>query len=92
VIGKWLNAQARVLLMDEPTRGIDIHAKEQVYRLILDLAEGGIGVVFVSSELEELLAVCHRVLVLNQGQVLADLSVNDTSLDEVLALSMKAAA
>ena len=88
VIGKWLNAQVRVLLMDEPTQGVDIQAKEQVYGLIRALARQGVATVFVSSELEELFKVCGRILVLNGGRVSADLDVRETDHARVLALSM----
>jgi sugar transport system ATP-binding protein len=88
VIGKWLNAQARVLLMDEPTRGIDIQAKDQVYRLVRDLAQQGVGVIFVSSELEEVLDVSDRILILNHGRITADIPGADAKLEHVLALTM----
>jgi ABC-type sugar transport system ATPase subunit len=88
VIGKWLNAQARVLLMDEPTRGIDIQAKDQVYRLVRDLAQQGVGVIFVSSELEEVLDVSDRILILNHGRITAEIPGADAKLEHVLALTM----
>jgi ABC-type sugar transport system ATPase subunit len=89
VIGKWLNAQVKILMMDEPTRGIDIHAKEQVYKLVRDLAERGISVIFVSSEIEEVLLVSDRVLVLNQGRIIAEMPSQEAELEQVLALTMK---
>ena len=88
VIGKWLNAQARVLLMDEPTRGIDIQAKDQVYRLVRSLAEQGVGVIFVSSELEEVLEVSDRILILNHGRITTELLGEEAKLDQVLALTI----
>jgi ABC-type sugar transport system ATPase subunit len=88
VIGKWLNAKVNILLMDEPTRGIDIHAKEQVYRLVRDLAAKGISIIFVSSEIEEVLNVSDRVLVLNQGQIIADVPIAEADLEKILALAM----
>jgi ABC-type sugar transport system ATPase subunit len=69
VIGRWLHADTRLLLMDEPTRGVDIGAKNQLYALVRNLAAGGRSVVFVSSELEELSLVCDRVLVLRNGRI-----------------------
>ena len=89
VIGKWLNSQVKILMMDEPTRGIDIHAKEQVYKLVRDLAESGISVIFVSSEIEEVLAVSDRVLVINQGRIIAEMPSYEAELEQVLALTMK---
>lgn len=88
VIGKWLNAQARLLLMDEPTRGIDIQAKDQVYRLVRDLAQQGVGIIFVSSELEEVLEVSDRILILNHGRITAELPGAEAQLEQVLALAM----
>lgn len=89
VIGKWLNAQVKILLMDEPTRGIDIQAKEQVYGLVRDLAKQGISVIFVSSEIEEVLNVSDRVLVLNQGRIIAEMASAGADLEQVLALAMR---
>jgi ABC-type sugar transport system ATPase subunit len=73
VIGKWLMARPRVFLLDEPTRGIDVGAKQQVYRLVADLADEGAAVLVVSSEIEELLGLCDRLLVLRRGEVAARL-------------------
>jgi len=68
ILGRWLLRRPRVLLLDEPTRGIDVGAKSEIYDLIGRLVAGGLGVVLVSSELPELLGLLHRVLVLNQGR------------------------
>jgi len=89
VIGKWLNSQVKVLLMDEPTRGIDIHTKEQVYKLVRDLAQQGISVIFVSSEIDEVLTVADRIIILNQGRIVAEKLSHEANLEDVLALSMK---
>ena len=89
VIGKWLGSEVQVLLMDEPTRGIDIHAKEQVYRLVRDLAQQGISVIFISSEIEEVLAVADRILVMNQGRIVAEVPASQADLKQILALAMK---
>lgn len=69
VVGKWLNTEPRVLLFDEPTRGIDIQAKQQIFQLIWDLSNRGISTIFVSSELEELVDVCHRILIMREGRI-----------------------
>jgi sugar transport system ATP-binding protein len=79
VIGKALNTGPRVLLMDEPTRGVDVEAKTQIYALIRQLAADGIAVLVVSSETEELLEFCDRVLVLRSGRIQEDLSRDDVS-------------
>lgn len=72
LFAKWLLRMPRVLLVDEPTRGVDVAAKTQIHRLIVDLARQGMAVVVVSSEIEELLGLAHRVLVLRQGRVVGD--------------------
>jgi ABC-type sugar transport system ATPase subunit len=89
VIGKWLAAQAEILLLDEPTRGIDVHAKQQVYELVRALAARGHSIVFVSSELEELFEVCHTIAVMNHGRIVHVGPAAETDLSKTLALAMK---
>ncbi len=69
IIGRWLLTDPEVLLMDEPTRGIDVGAKYEIYQLIIDLANRGKGVIFVSSEMSELLGICDRILVMSNGRI-----------------------
>ncbi len=71
VLGKWLLARPDVFLLDEPTRGIDVGAKQQVYRLIADLADAGAAILVASSEIEELLGLCDRILVMRRGRIAA---------------------
>ncbi|WP_147915743.1 sugar ABC transporter ATP-binding protein [Ruania zhangjianzhongii] len=89
VIGKWINRGADILLMDEPTRGVDVHAKSQTYDAITARARAGAAVVFVSSEVEEVFLVCQRVLIVRAGRIVAERQIEDTTAQEVLALSMK---
>lgn len=89
VIGRLLAAEMRILLLDEPTRGIDVHAKAQIYQLIRQLAVNGIACIFVSSELDELSEVCDRVLVLRDGKIAAEVHGNEASAERLLSLSMK---
>ena len=89
VIGRLIAADMQILLLDEPTRGIDVHAKAQIYRLIRQLATEGIACIFVSSELEELSEVCDRVLVLRDGRITAEVHGNEASAERLLSLSMK---
>jgi len=89
VFGKWLAADKQILLLDEPTRGVDLHAKEQTYELVRSLADEGKSVVFVSSETEELFQVCDRIGVLNHGRLVAVLEAAETDVQQVLALSME---
>ncbi len=71
VIGKWLLRQPRVFILDEPTRGIDVGAKYEVYKIINQLAAEGTGVLLISSEIEELIGMCDRILVMAQGEIRA---------------------
>lgn len=91
ILGKWLNARSRILMLDEPTRGIDIEAKDQIYLLLRELAAEGLSVLIVSSEFEELFLVCDRLLVLNHGRVVGESAVSDTNLNDVMALAMEGA-
>jgi ribose transport system ATP-binding protein len=72
LFAKWLLTKPRILLVDEPTRGVDIAAKSQIHRMIVDLASEGMAVVVVSSEIEELLGLAHRVAVLRRGALVAE--------------------
>jgi len=74
VLGKWLAAKPTVLIIDEPTRGIDVGAKYEVYTLVRELAARGTGVLFISSELEELIGMCDRLLVMQNGEVVGEFS------------------
>ncbi|NJL95031.1 MAG: hypothetical protein HC915_15590 [Anaerolineae bacterium] len=75
--------------MDEPTRGIDIQAKEQIFDLIRRLSEHGLAVLFVSSEIEEVLDVADRILVMNQGRIHSEVRAAEVSLEKLLALTME---
>ena len=68
VLGKWLLCRPKVLILDEPTRGVDVGAKFEIYRLIRDLASAGTGILLISSELEELIGLCDRILVMRRGR------------------------
>jgi D-xylose transport system ATP-binding protein len=84
VLGKWLLTKPRVLFLDEPTRGVDVGAKAEIHRLIAELAEAGLGVVLVSSDLPELLGMSHRVLVLSLGAATAELSASEATPEAVM--------
>jgi ribose transport system ATP-binding protein len=73
VLARWLLRHCRVLLLDEPTRGVDVGTKAELYRVIAGLAGSGLGVLVVSSELEELVGICTRVLVMREGELVAEL-------------------
>lgn len=92
VIGKWLAADIRVLLLDEPTRGVDVNAKAEIYRLISDLARSGVAVVVASSDLPEILSITHRILVLSGGHPTAMLETSKTSQVEIMRYAIAAPA
>ena len=77
VIGKWLCKNPRMLIMDEPTRGVDVGAKYEIYALIQELAKRGSGVLFISSEMEELMGICDRILVMKDGGLTGELLRGD---------------
>jgi ribose transport system ATP-binding protein len=88
VLARWLLRECRVLLLDEPTRGVDIPSKAEIYRIVTELAGRGLGVVLVSSELEELAGICTRVLVMREGELVADLDGAKTTERELLAYAV----
>ena len=90
VVGKWLNTRPRVILLDEPTRGIDVQAKQHVFQILWDLSRQGIGSVVVSSELGELLEVCHRVLIMRKGVLTGEVRPHELSADELYVRCMEA--
>ena len=89
IIGRWLLTDPDVLLLDEPTRGIDVGAKYEIYQLILDLANKGKTVLMVSSEMPELLGVCDRIIVMSGGQVAGEVDAANTTQEEIMTLAAK---
>jgi ribose transport system ATP-binding protein len=89
VIGNWLNTRPRVMFFDEPSRGVDLLAKQQIFEIMWKQTAAGLSAVFVSSELEELLDVCDRILVMHQGRVVASVEPAETTLTELYRLCME---
>ncbi len=87
LLARWLATRARVLLFDEPTRGVDVGAKADIYRLIGDLASRGLGVVVVSSYLPELLGISDRILVVREGAIAGELDASGATEEDVLRLA-----
>jgi ribose transport system ATP-binding protein len=87
VLGKWLALRPNVLLLDEPTRGIDVGAKQEIYQLMDELAQQGLAVLFVSSELEEILGMSDRVLVMHEGRVTGQLQRDQLSEQAIMKLA-----
>jgi ribose transport system ATP-binding protein len=88
VVAKWLNTNPRVILLDEPTRGIDLQAKQQMFQLIWDLSARGIGSIVVSSELEELMDICHRIMIMKKGTLTGEISPQHSTLEQLFARCM----
>ncbi|HVS82022.1 MAG TPA: sugar ABC transporter ATP-binding protein [Pyrinomonadaceae bacterium] len=84
LLARWLFAGSQVFLLDEPTRGVDVAARSEIYRVINRLAEAGAAVVMVSSDLPELLGMCNRILVMRRGRMVAELDARQTTQEEVL--------
>ena len=85
VLSKWLATKPRVMLLDEPTRGIDIGAKAEVHRLIAELAAAGMAVLMISSDLPEVLAMSDHILVMREGRIVAEFSRLEATAERVIA-------
>lgn len=90
VLAKWMNRQCKVIMIDEPTRGVDVGAKVEIYHLINELSKQGIGVILVSSEAEELMGICDRILVMRKGAIQGELEKKDFSEENILRLAIGA--
>ncbi|NUT33360.1 MAG: sugar ABC transporter ATP-binding protein [Hamadaea sp.] len=88
VVGRWLLGETRLLLLDEPTRGVDVGARAELYQVIRDLAARGVGVLLVSSEVPEVLGLADRVLVMREGRIVRQAAAGDLTEDDVLDLVM----
>ena len=88
LLGKWLVTRPRVLILDEPTRGVDVGAKMAIYKTIRSLAEQGVAIIVISSELEEVLGLSHRVLVMSGGRQRGILDRADATPEAVMALAL----
>ena len=89
VIGKWLMARPKVLIVDEPTRGIDVGAKFEVYTILGGLAQAGSGILFISSELEELMGVAHRIVVMNRGEIVGSFQRSEFDRERIMAAAFR---
>ena len=89
VLAKWLYTDPQVLILDEPTRGIDVGAKFEIYQIMNDLAAQGRGVVMISSEMPELLGMCDRIYVMNEGRIVGELSRAEASQEKIMAMILK---
>ena len=85
VLAKWLCTQADVIIFDEPTRGIDVGTKTEIQKLVVKLAEQGMAVVFVSSEIEEMLRTCDRMVVMRDGAKVGELSEDEMNQSNIMS-------
>jgi putative multiple sugar transport system ATP-binding protein len=86
VLSKWLFAGPQVLILDEPTRGIDVGAKFEIYGIINELSVEGKGVIMISSEMQEMLGMCDRIYVMNEGELVAELAAGEASQERIMSL------
>jgi ribose transport system ATP-binding protein len=87
VIGKWLTANTEILIFDEPTRGIDVGAKSEIYKLLNDLARAGKAIIMISSELPEILRMSHRIIVMCEGRITGELSSSEATQEAIMTLA-----
>ncbi len=88
ILSRWLGSGARILILDEPTRGIDVNAKAEIHGLIGDLAVEGKSIILISSELQELMSICDRILVMRDGNLVGEVDPKVVTQEEVLRLAM----
>lgn len=88
VVGNWLNTDPKVMIFDEPSRGIDVNAKQQIFQIIWEQARKGISSIMVSSELEELLEVCHRIIIMSEGRFIGEYNPEELKIDDLYSICM----
>jgi ABC-type sugar transport system ATPase subunit len=88
ILARWLSENVKTILLDEPTRGIDVGAKSEIYSIVRDLARQGIGVLFVSSELPEILALSDRVVVMCEGRITAEMPTTAATEAKLLSFAL----
>jgi len=84
VLAKWLALKPKILILDEPTRGIDVGAKAEIHRLIGEMAQEGIGIILISSELPEILALSDRILVVSKGRITGEISKEEATQEKIM--------
>jgi ABC-type sugar transport system ATPase subunit len=88
LLTKWLGTNPKILLLDEPTRGVDVGAKSEIYRILLEQREKGLSILVSSSEVPELLTICDRILVMHRGQIVANLPRESADESKILQYAM----
>ena len=89
VVSKWLTRQSRVVIFDEPTRGIDVAAKVEIYHIMNRLKQQGISVIFVSSEMPEVLGIADRIIVMCDGRITGEMDISDATQEKILELATR---
>jgi ABC-type sugar transport system ATPase subunit len=88
VLSKWLAIRPQILILDEPTRGIDVGAKAEIHRIISDLAAQGVGIIMISSELPEILGMSDRIIVMHEGRITGTLKPEEATQERIMALAV----
>ena len=88
MFSKWLNTQPKIIILDEPTRGIDVGAKAEVHAMIQELAEKGLSIICISSDLPEVLAMSNRILIMREGRQMGILASREATQESVMSLAM----
>lgn len=84
VVARWLQTEPEILIMDEPTRGIDVGAKAEIYSIMNDLVADGMAIIMVSSELNEIINMCDKLMIMNEGKIVAELDKSEFVQDKIL--------
>src|SRR5207302_8871754 len=92
VLARWLAARPKILILDEPTRGIDVGTKEEIYRLIDNLANDGLAIMLISSELPEIMSVSDRICVVRHGRIAGEMPGAEATEEKILSLAVAASA
>lgn len=87
-LAKWFNTDCKIIIMDEPTRGVDVGAKVEIYNLINELASKGLGIIIISSEMMEVIGICDRVMVMNEGRIMGSLNKEELSEENIMKLAI----
>jgi ABC-type sugar transport system ATPase subunit len=90
VLAKWITRDVDVLILDEPTRGVDVGAKEEIHKIIIELAKNGIGIILISSEMPEVLGMADRIIVMHEGELKAELNAQEASQELIMSCSVGA--
>ena len=92
MLSKWIFAAPDVLILDEPTRGIDVGAKYEIYKIILQLADAGKCVIVISSELVEILGITDRLYIMNEGRVVGEMKTSEATQEEIMSIIIRSSA